>query len=195
MHVNGIGWVFAAAIVLVASGLPACCFSRHSTTAQWLDPTGATAVPPLELFAPSQWISGMAVALVAVAGLGIVLLRRRFRRPDAESVGTWGCGYAHPTPRMQYTASSFGENIVGLFGWALRPRVRNPKILTPFPARSEFECEVPDTVLDRFVLPVFRRAARYMMKLRLLQQGRLEIYLLYMVAILIFLLIWGQSSL
>jgi hydrogenase-4 component B len=166
----------------------------HRAVSQWLDPTGATALPPLESFAPSQWISGLAVILVAVVALGIVILRRRIRRPDAEPIGTWGCGYAHATPRIQYTATSFGENLVGLFGWALRPRVRKPEISTPFPARSEFECEVPDTVLDRFVLPLFRRAAKWMMKLRMLQQGHLEIYLLYVLAILMFLLIWGQRG-
>jgi hydrogenase-4 component B len=189
-------------MVLLASGcivsgfLPGLGFPLlHRAVTQWLDPTGTTTLPPLESFAPSQWISGMAVALVAVAGLGIVLLRRRIRRPDAEPISTWGCGYAHPTPRIQYTATSFGENLVGLFGWVLRPRLRKPEISTLFPARTAFECEVPDTVLDRFVLPVFRRAARGMMKLRLLQQGRLEIYLLYMGAILMFLLVWGRSGL
>ncbi|NLX24373.1 MAG: hydrogenase [Lentisphaerae bacterium] len=164
----------------------------HAAASQWLDPAGGAALPEFEEFAPAQWISAVAVGLVAAAGLGYALLRRRIRRTDAAVGATWGCGYAQPTPRMQYTGSSFGDVLVGLFGWVLRPRTSRPALKKLFPDRVEFACEVQDTVLHGLVLPVFRRAAAAMMKLRRLQQGRLDLYLLYLLVILIVLLSWGR---
>jgi hypothetical protein len=51
---------------------------------------------------------------------------------------------------------------------------------------------VADTLLDRVFLPSFRMAGQYMMKLRLLQQGRIQIYLLYILAIVSFLFFWQR---
>jgi hypothetical protein len=47
---------------------------------------------------------------------------------------------------------------------------------------------VPDTVLDRFLLPVLRRLARLTLYARYLQQGRLQVYLLYVAVTLLVLL-------
>jgi hypothetical protein len=91
---------------------------------------------------------------------------------------------------MQYTATSFVEMLVNRFAWALRPRTQPPVIESPFPNKTGFSTEVPDTVLDRIVLPAFQYVGRQMMKLRLLQQGRIDIYLLYILIILLFLLCW-----
>src|SRR5438067_1498749 len=40
---------------------------------------------------------------------------------------TWDCGYARPTARMQYTASSFAQIVVRLFRSVLRPVVHAPR--------------------------------------------------------------------
>ena len=45
------------------------------------------------------------VAIAAAAGL----LVWRLRSHPATSAPTWDCGYAAPTPRIQYTARSFAE--------------------------------------------------------------------------------------
>ncbi len=93
-------------------------------------------------------------------------------------------------PRMQYTSSSFAQMLVGLFGWALRPRTRRPKDLPLFPQKTEFHSEVPDTVLDEAVLPTFRFAAWLFSWLRVFQQGSIQTYVLYIFLALIALLLW-----
>src|SRR5262249_11782237 len=103
---------------------------------------------------------------------------------------TWGCGYVAPTARMQYTASSFAQMLVGLFGWALRPRSRMPSKLPLFPTKTSFHSEVPDTVLDDAVLPAFRFGARLFARGRVFQQGSVQGYLLYIFLALIALLLW-----
>ena len=169
----------AADRLAAVAALEAACFSTPWTPGQLAGELGAPGALSLCLLEGERL-------------LGYALLRRRIRRTDAAVGATWGCGYAQPTPRMQYTGSSFGDVLVGLFGWVLRPRTSRPALKKLFPDRVEFACEVQDTVLHGLVLPVFRRAAAAMMKLRRLQQGRLDLYLLYLLVILIVLLSWGR---
>jgi hypothetical protein len=132
----------------------------------------------------------MAVLLMSLLLLGAVLLRQRLRHGVVVHAATWGCGYNAPTPRMQYTSSSFAQLLVGLFAWALRPRVRKPSDLPLFPQKSGFHSDVPETVLDEGVLPAFRCGAWLFSWLRVFQGGSIQAYLLYVFAALIALLIF-----
>jgi hydrogenase-4 component B len=91
---------------------------------------------------------------------------------------------------MQYTSSSLGQILVGMFGWVLRPRTRRPTALPLFPTESTFETEVPDAVLDEVVLPTVHVGARLFSWFRVLQQGSIQIYLLYIFVALIVMLLW-----
>jgi hydrogenase-4 component B len=91
---------------------------------------------------------------------------------------------------MQYTSSSFAQILVGLFGWALRPRRCQPEHLPLFPAKTRFHSEVADPVLDEAVLPTLRFGAGLVTRLRVFQQGSVQTYLLYIFAALVALLFW-----
>lgn len=146
--------------------------------------------PQLVALAPFAWITIMGVLLIgAVLAAGCVLWLR-LRHGLVSSGTTWSCGYVAPTPRMQYTSSSFAQMLVGLFAWALRPRSRRSKELPLFPATTEFHSHVPDTVLDEAVLPAFRFGAWLFSWFRVLQQGSIQSYLLYIFVGLIALLLW-----
>jgi hypothetical protein len=80
--------------------------------------------------------------------------------------------------------------LVGLFGWALRPRTHEPAALPLFPGKTTFHSEVPDPVLDEAVLPAFTAGARLFSWFRVLQQGNIQAYLLYLFLALILLLLW-----
>lgn len=146
--------------------------------------------PELVTLAPLTWITTMGLALVAALGAAGLVLRTLMRRNGVERGPTWGCGYAAPNVRMQYTSSSFAQVLVGLFAWALRPRMHRPGNLPLFPRQVQFHSEVPDTVLDRAVLPLFLMVARLFSRLRFLQQGNIQIYLVYIFLALLALLLW-----
>lgn len=153
-------------------------------------PTIPDAGPRLAALAPFGWISVMAVALIAALLLIGWLLQLRLRNNVVETDPTWGCGYLAPTSRMQYTSSSFAQMIVGLFAWALRPRIHRPPPLELFPQPASFRSEVPDTVLDEAVLPTLRGGAWLAQQFRVFQQGSIQAYLLYIFLALFALLLW-----
>jgi hydrogenase-4 component B len=149
----------------------------------------AGALSPAVALAPLRPVTLVAFLLGAmIVALGAWLLART---RVAASVGTWDCGFAAPTARMQYTSSSFAEMLVGMFRWALRPSVhlRGPRGL--FPVEGSFTSHLPDTVLDRALVPGSRAAARGFHWLRWVQRGSVHAYLLYILAVLVWLLVWN----
>jgi hypothetical protein len=110
-------------------------------------------------------------------------------RPVGES-GTWDCGYAAPSPRMQYTASSFAQPITGLFSFFLRPRARASGPEGYFPAAAAYATETPDLFRERLYEPVFTGVLRLALRLRWLQHGRIQLYVLYIALTLLALLLW-----
>lgn len=132
------------------------------------------------------WVTGSALALLALAALGALALRGR---KGGARGSTWGCGYAFPSPRMQYSASSFAETLVKLFRWALRTDAHGGEAAGVLPGEAAFASHTPDTVLDRLVLPLLRRAARGCAWARSrLQNGMIGLYLLYVLLVLCALL-------
>jgi hydrogenase-4 component B len=153
-------------------------------------PLGKRDLPDLADLAPLGWLTALGVLLVVFVTAAALLLAWRLRRGTVGSGPTWDCGYAAPSPRMQYTSSSFAEMIVGLFARVLRPRVQAPQNLPLFPRAAHFHSEVPDAVLDEAVLPAFHGAARLLAWLRAREPGSIQVYLLYIFACLLALLLW-----
>lgn len=131
--------------------------------------------------------------LAVISGTLVILLWMwiaRAMKPVPQAVGTWDCGYIAPSPRMQYTSSSFADMIVRLFAWALRPFRHAPSFREPFPPAAAFASHVPDTVLDSGVRPLFSLIGRAVARLRPFQGGSLHRYLLYILITLLALLLW-----
>jgi hydrogenase-4 component B len=129
-----------------------------------------------------------AMISLLVLVVGGWLFRRTRLSPAA--VGTWDCGFVAPSAQMQYTSSSFAQMLVGMFRWALRPNVRWHRIRELFARPSRFESHVRDPVLDEILVPGGRAAARGFGRLRWLQRGSVHAYLLYILAALVWLLLW-----
>ena len=155
--------------------------------AAW-SPPSAEAVRHLGSLAPFAFLSFTGLVLMA-AVLIVAILHRRI--PAIRTEGTWGCGYMRPTPRIQYTGSSFAQSLVGFFFWALLPQRTAPALRASlFPPPSALAQSVPDAVLDRAVMPFFRLTRRFLPWVRLLQQGKIHVYLLYILVVVLALLFW-----
>jgi formate hydrogenlyase subunit 3/multisubunit Na+/H+ antiporter MnhD subunit len=134
-------------------------------------------------------VSVVAGILIAV-GVGVALFRRALLRGPQPEVETWGCGYAKPTARMQYTGSSLVAGLVGAFRWAFFPRTRVVPPRGVFPGRSHYHATVPDTALDRGIVPALSWIARLAGRFRGRILGAVQFQALLLVCGLVGLLVW-----
>jgi hydrogenase-4 component B len=148
-------------------------------------------MPSITMAAPLGWITKTSLILILLIGIIVLVLKKLVRAKAVSEAGTWDCGYARASTRIQYTGSSFGQTLVSLFTFILWPKIHRPTIRGFFPKDTYFKNIVPDTILDRLVLPVFNIAGRYLPSLRILQQGQTHLYVLYILIIVIVLLIRG----
>lgn len=141
-------------------------------------PAWAGLEPPVPLLLLERW--QQVIAVLAVVG-GVTLWRACRENGLRRSV-TWGCGYARPTARMQYTSGSFGSTAAGWFYYLLRPErtVRRPRGVLPASA-SRME-RIPETILERLITPGGRVVLEGVNRIRRLQHGRVQAYIVYVVA-------------
>jgi formate hydrogenlyase subunit 3/multisubunit Na+/H+ antiporter MnhD subunit len=128
--------------------------------------------------------------LIAVAAglLGLLAWSRQAVRAEGP---TWGCGYVKPTVRMQYTGRSFAETITEhLLPHFLRPHTTRQAPRGLFPSKSAFWSECPDPVNEKVFEPFFRSWAERFSRLRILQQGKVHVYLVYIMLTVVLALAW-----
>ena len=186
-HAHECGWwmrgpMLALASVCVVIGLAPILFwpAVSSAVASWR-PTWAAAEPPAPLVTIGSAQVVLAILILAAAAW---LWRKAFFN-GVRRGPTWDCGYATPTARMQYTSASFAGIVSGWIRWVLQPerKVRRPR--GHFPAEAIRLERVPETVLERLITPVggiIMQASNTVLRL---QHGRLQFYILYVLAGLI----------
>jgi hypothetical protein len=91
---------------------------------------------------------------------------------------------------MQYSSSSFAQTLVGIFSWALRPKVHNPDTRGFFPHKDAYTSHVDDVVLDSVLIPAAELGSRAAKRMKWLQRGSMQAYLLYILLTLIVLFLW-----
>jgi NADH:ubiquinone oxidoreductase subunit 5 (subunit L)/multisubunit Na+/H+ antiporter MnhA subunit len=132
-------------------------------------------------------ISVLLVALV----FGFAILRKwLLSGRSVRIMETWSCGYARPTARTQYTASSFAQPLVSLFRFLLRTERKDLPPEGLFPKQAFLETDTADTSSKYLYKPLFKGIDFLLSKLHWIQHGRLQLYVLYIALTLLVLLIW-----
>ncbi|MEI6279650.1 MAG: proton-conducting transporter membrane subunit [Verrucomicrobiae bacterium] len=163
----------ACAVIGVAPGLVWPAIARAAGS--W-NPAWAVARTPFSTLGPA----GFALAiLAAVAGFW---LWKKSRANGLRRDLTWDCGYRNPTSRMQYTSGSFAGISAGWFFWAFAPERKFRRPRGPFPSGSLRLERVSETVLERLIVPAGAIITRLSHAALGLQHGRLQAYILYLVA-------------
>jgi hydrogenase-4 component B len=184
----------ALAAGCVAIGLaPAVFWPAVSRAVEVWRPVWSGAETPVPLAA----LSVVHPALAALAVVAALWLWRKARRSGLRRAPTWDCGYAAPTSRMQYTAGSFAGIITEWFSWILRPvrHEQRPEVL--FPTSASCTEHTPETVLEQIVEPAGRMILRVAHMARRFQHGRVQSYILYVLAglaALAALVLWGGGA-
>jgi len=146
-------------------------------------PAGAALEAASRLARP---LSGMAIVLLLAGGIAAFTARRVRSGREVRPSETWGCGFGHPSARMEYTASSYAQLLLsGLVPRALQPRVRLKPPRGVFPGASSLGTEAQDPARTRLFDPLFRGLGERMSRLRRFQAGRLNLQLLYTLVTLV----------
>jgi len=138
--------------------------------------------------------SGFNVFLGIAVVVVVAWLLLHARKADIRRVPIWDCGFEKLTPRMQYTATSFAMPIRRIFGFLFRireetdvvPPVRHPA----YPERLRYRLRVRDRFWYWLYQPVGEAAFFTARKIGNLQQGRIQVYLIYSFVTIIVLLVF-----
>jgi NADH:ubiquinone oxidoreductase subunit 5 (subunit L)/multisubunit Na+/H+ antiporter MnhA subunit len=131
-----------------------------------------------------------AIVVLAVVLAALAVRRSLLSRREVTRAGTWDCGYAAPTARMQYSGSSFSQPLTAMFRPVLRTRRLETSPAGPFPRRAALRTHAADFARDLFYAPLFGALNRWASRLRRLQHGRMHLYVLYVALTVIALLLW-----
>lgn len=155
-----------------------------------------TSIPSIEFVTTNEMtvvIGNVAFAtrLLLILFLISLLLRKIFyRKKDIATGSTWGCGFTQPSVKMQYTGTSYAMSIVDFFRPFVGIRTSYSGIARIFPGRTTYSTKVDDiaekAMMDRLISPLLYLLA----KLRWIQHGHIQLYIGYIVATIIVLLIF-----
>jgi len=143
----------------------------------------------LHTAAGSLGVAEVAFAAVIVFSFVLFAIRRAIATSQPSvAAETWGCGYPETTARVQYTASSFAHPITRELASVLRTKESKVGCEAIFPEPAQFHSHTADPILDGMLAPLFAAIARLASRARVLQQGTLHLYVLYIALALVVLL-------
>ncbi|HRY31699.1 MAG TPA: proton-conducting transporter membrane subunit [Bacteroidales bacterium] len=167
--------------MIIAIGFAPVVFVKpllSAVNATFIPVAPATLTPLLQNLGMISLSGGIFVLLV----VGIFLLRRLFSAPRTKSVApTWACGFHAPSARMQYTATSYADNVAGLSG-ALVSLNKEMKQISPgeiFPEPANFTSHPVEKLEEWLVNRPFTALRRLLRRIAFLQTGQIRHYILY----------------
>ncbi len=148
------------------------------------------------LAAEGGTVSTLGLTLTAVCLLPMPLVLWLFFGKDSKiRIGpTWDCGLQGLTPRMEYTATGFSKPIRMIFKALFRPRreVQREYDFSPYFAKTmRFESHVEEVFQTRIYRPLNRQVLRLSRRMRALQAGSIQAYLIYIFVTLLLLLMFA----
>jgi hydrogenase-4 component B len=141
-------------------------------------------------------VSTLGMVLTGVCLLPIPLVLWFFfgRRAHTRIGPTWDCGLRGLTPQMEYTATGFSKPLRMIFKALFRPRreVQREYDYSPYFAKTlRFESHIEEAFVTRIYRPLNRGILRLSRRMRGLQAGSIQAYLIYIFITLLLLLMFA----
>lgn len=193
-HAHEAPWAMQAGMSLLAVAcvfigiVPGFVLTFIDGVVQQLMPGTAPAGISGSLVQLLPWIAGF----VAVMCVGWFLVPRNTR-----VTSTWACGLPALDSRMQYTATSFSKPLRKVFSWAYKPD-RTVEILPLdqpyFPSSISYR-SVRTTSFERSIYrPALDAIVAAAKRLRVMQTGNIQVYLLYIFLALVAALLYMRFA-
>lgn len=126
---------------------------------------------------------------LGLAGL-IFFVRKRITSNKPQTVNvTWGCGYIAPTPKMQYTASSFIRAYRKLAEPLFSIHKNKKEITGVFPKTGGQETHPYDKIEEKFIDHPLLLLKKFFNRFTFLQNGNLQFYILYGLVFILLVLV------
>ena len=132
----------------------------------------------------------LGAGVCALSALLWSLRRSLLRRRGVAAGPTWGCGFTAPTARMQYSGASYPVPVTRVFTALLATQEEVHPPLGYWPVKASFASRTPDPALERWLPVLVAKCEDWLSVPRRLQHGRLQLYLLYVSAFLVVILLW-----
>jgi len=134
-------------------------------------------------FAQWNFITGIFAAIILLISTLIIW---KVSRTNQRKSAAWGCGYAGQTSRMQYTASSYADDINGIAVSVLhlKSKVKIPE--TIFPETSRFHSHAGDFSEDGLVKPAYSWIIGKITSVDFLSRTDIRFYILFMLLTVLF---------
>jgi hydrogenase-4 component B len=140
------------------------------------------------------WTLGIVVLGLCLLSVPF-LLWLFFARGSKIRIGpTWDCGLRGLTPHMEYTATGFSKPIRMIFKALFRPRreVQREYDYSPYFTKTlRFEAHVEEVFETQIYRPLNRMVLRLSRRMRALQAGSIQAYLIYIFITLLLLLLFA----
>ena len=178
----GVPWIFGLMSAAALSLFPSCMNREAGMQA---------AVDGSKLL--EQYLSlclGVAALILALWLLRKVLLRKGRSTRDER---TWDCGFQLGTPRIQYSSASFIEPLSRLFAAIVGVKRQYTQWGEFFPSRAVCELRLSGGLLMGVFAPCFERVRQVCNSLKIIQHGRINIYILNILVVIVGLLVWGLN--
>lgn len=123
---------------------------------------------------------------VAIGIFALYLFKLNHEKKYGRRISSaWGCGYDKLTPRMQYTASSFADEINEIQKSILVYHKNVEISKSIFPVKSKFESHSKDLVDNKFILPSFKLLTTFISKFHFISQTDIRFYIGYILIIIL----------
>jgi hydrogenase-4 component B len=139
-------------------------------------------------------VSTLGIMLVGLCLLPVPLVLWLFfgRRTQIRIGPTWDCGLRGLTPQMEYTATGFSKPLRMIFKALFRPRreVQREYDYSPyFTTTLRFESHIEEAFVTQLYRPLKRAILLTSRRMRALQAGSIQAYLIYIFVTLLLLLL------
>jgi hydrogenase-4 component B len=149
--------------------------------------TTSTTIP--NSFINTMQTVGLSALAFIVVCIIVYFVKRKMTVAKKITISTtWGCGYAAPTPRLQYTANSFVRSYRKLIRPLLMMNKSEGIITDVFPESIHSETHPYDRFEAVFIDRPLRVLKKFMGRFDFLQNGSEQFYILYGVVFIILLI-------
>lgn len=135
-------------------------------------------------FSSVRTITGIGrVSFLFIILLGFVYLLRYFftKKQKIRQYETWGCAYAHPIAKAQYTGRSYARTFGSLIGVVINKKKNYSQIEQGqlYPSTRKFSTYYFDIVEKYLVMPLVKRFNYLLNYFQFIQNGKIQSYVIY----------------